>query len=646
MSLVAIDFEFFNSNEEKMTIVACIMVDENGNIDKYPLLDSQDLTVLTMKLKSLNYNGAIFIAYASLAESRAFQSLGLDPLEFKWIDLYTDFIMLCNSNNEYCYGNYITKMGNIGFSVPPNPYLSEEQREEDTADHTECPKNLINCAYKMLGVRLDAEEKDTMRDLILSKDMVTIRNSMKEILNYCESDTRHLLSIHKAINRAFEKEGLSNFTDDQLSRGAYAAAVAKSETLGIPINMELLDKIVEKTTDILEISKEEVNEFFPLFVPAHQKPSIIRKNGTTFHYKPTPEKKSDAAYQDYIKTLEILNFPRTKTGRYKSDKDTLEEWGYWAGLEALWKHNKMESCLKWFRKDNKNGFFDRVGSDKNVRPFYGIFGTQTGRNAAKAKTFPLAMSSWLRAIIQPPELHYIVGCDFSQQEVYVAAILSNDRNLLEAYNSGDVYLAFAKQAGLVPETATKTSHKLERMLCKATVLGLQFGMGHNKLKTKLKLDSGQEVSDEKTQELIDAHKTTYWKYWKWVAEISKTYRSGLPLITSDGWVLFCDNPIMTSVRNWPVQAHAASITRKAVVKAWEMGLKVMCSLHDAIYILTKHPDIDTLVLEEIMKWATEEILKEKVTSIRIDSKTIGHDETWIEEKGEKDWEKIKKFLVR
>ncbi len=42
----------------------------------------------------------------------------------------------------------------------------------------------------MLGERLDAKEKDAMRDLILSKNLDEIKRYMKYILDYCESERR------------------------------------------------------------------------------------------------------------------------------------------------------------------------------------------------------------------------------------------------------------------------------------------------------------------------------------------------------------------------------------------------------------------------------------------------------------------------
>jgi hypothetical protein len=55
--------------------------------------------------------------------------------------------------------------------------------------------------------------------------------------------------------------------------------------------------------------------------------------------------------------------------------------------------------------------------------------------------------------------------------------LSGDPFLIDAVASGDPYLSFATRAGLAPEGATKSSHRAERDLCKACVLGTNYGMG-------------------------------------------------------------------------------------------------------------------------------------------------------------------------
>jgi len=54
--------------------------------------------------------------------------------------------------------------------------------------------------------------------------------------------------------------------------------------------------------------------------------------------------------------------------------------------------------------------------------------------------------------------------DWSQQEFGIAAALSGDQAMQDAYRSGDSYLAFAKQAGRCSANATKTTHEPTRDL--------------------------------------------------------------------------------------------------------------------------------------------------------------------------------------
>lgn len=642
-STYGIDFEFYNSQEKDVKNVCAVICNPNNTTDKFWILNPTEKHLLWKKLNEIKNSKGILLAYAAMAEARSLMSECLDPLHFRWIDLYVEFRMLCNSNNMYNHGKFIDKDGKIKISTPP----VTEEGEDDNELHISTPKNMVNALYKLLNIQVDVDEKIEMRDLILSKNLEQINLRKEEILEYCKSDTQYLRALDIAICKAYQDLGMSNFREDQLSRGRYAAAVAKTENLGMPIDLSLLDKIIEQTPNILQKYRAPVNEHFPFFLEKEEGKTVTLKNGKLKKFKDKKAKKDMKAYQRFVKSLNIPDFPTSETGVYKSDKQTLVDFRkHHPALRNLLLYNEAEANLKWFNKGNKDGFFERVGSDDCIRPYFGIFGTQTGRNAAKAKTFPLAMSSWLRAIIRPFKDCYILGADFSQQEVYVAAILSKDSALLEAYNSGDVYLAFAKQAGLVPSEATKVSHKHERNLCKSTVLGLQFGMGKEKLKLKLSHDTGTEVSDEKTQELIDAHKNTYVDYWSWVYELTKDYKNGNPLCTNAGWILWQDNPRIPSVRNFCVQGTAADITRYSVVSAWEQNLPIICSLHDADYVITKNVDRDLPLLVKIMTESTAKILGQPIEecTIRIDTKVISHDKYWVDEKGEKDWEEIRQFL--
>jgi DNA polymerase-1 len=94
-----------------------------------------------------------------------------------------------------------------------------------------------------------------------------------------------------------------------------------------------------------------------------------------------------------------------------------------------------------------------VGADARNRTILSAFRARTGRNQPSNTKFIFGPSVWLRSVIQPPEGYGIAYCDWSQQEFGIAAALSGDENMLDAYFSGDPYLAFAKQAGAVPQDA-------------------------------------------------------------------------------------------------------------------------------------------------------------------------------------------------
>ncbi len=179
---IGIDFEFYNSNEKEMKVIACVLSSREYGDLKYDCTQLDQVQNLKEQLQLLKEDNVILLAYAAIAEARALLSIGIDPIQFKWIDLYVEFRMLCNSNNEYNYGNYIPKTGGIGYSTPSDPTLSEEERENEYGDHTEMPKNLINAVFQLLHIRFDGHHKDIMRDLILSKDSVKIHAHMDEIL--------------------------------------------------------------------------------------------------------------------------------------------------------------------------------------------------------------------------------------------------------------------------------------------------------------------------------------------------------------------------------------------------------------------------------------------------------------------------------
>ena len=106
---IAIDFEFYNSKEPQLELICCVLY-ELDNIQRYWLYDTNDRVALVHYLTE-NKDDIILLAYAAQAEARSFIALGLNPMDFTWLDLYVEFRMLCNSNNDFNYGKYIDSKG-------------------------------------------------------------------------------------------------------------------------------------------------------------------------------------------------------------------------------------------------------------------------------------------------------------------------------------------------------------------------------------------------------------------------------------------------------------------------------------------------------------------------------------------------------
>ena len=150
---------------------------------------------------------------------------------------------------------------------------------------------------------------------------------------------------------------------------------------------------------------------------------------------------------------------------------------------------------------------------------------------------------------------------------------------MEAYHSGDPYLAFAKQAGAAPANATKATHKAVRDQFKSTVLAVQYGMGAESLAQRI----GQPPI--RARELLRLHRETYRVFWRWSDAAADHAMLTGSLHTVFGWRVHV--PAVAnerSLRNFPMQANGAEMLRLACCLATEQGIEVCAPVHDAVLI--------------------------------------------------------------
>jgi DNA polymerase I-like protein with 3'-5' exonuclease and polymerase domains len=229
--------------------------------------------------------------------------------------------------------------------------------------------------------------------------------------------------------------------------------------------------------------------------------------------------------------------------------------------------------------------------------------------------------------------------DWSQQELAIAARLSMDKKMQEAYRSGDFYLTFAKMARAVPSDATKESHKAEREQFKTVALGVLYGLSAEGLARKLCVQPCQG------RELLRMHKETFPQFWTWSDAVEMFAMLHGYLETDFGWRIQVGPEVNPrSLRNFLMQAHGAEMLRLACCLATERGITVCAPVHDALLIEGTADEIQETVsrTQQAMREASELVLPG--FPLRTEAKIVRYPDRYMDVRGEKMWKTVSQLL--
>jgi hypothetical protein len=281
-----------------------------------------------------------------------------------------------------------------------------------------------------------------------------------------------------------------------------------------------------------------------------------------------------------------------------------------------------------------------VGCDGRNRCLLSAFRARTGRNQPSNSRFIFGPSVWLRCLIRPAPGRALAYVDWSQQELAIAACLSGDQRMQEAYRSGDFYLTFAKMAGAVPTDATKESHKAERDQFKTVALGVLYGLSANGLARKL------AVPPCRGRDLLQMHHETFPHFWVWSDAVEMFAMLHGYLETVFGWRIHVGPDVNPrSLRNFPMQAHGAEMLRLACCLATERGIQVCAPVHDAVLVEGSAGEIEETVAstQQAMREASEIVLPG--FPLRTDAKVIRYPDHYADPRGERMWASVCRLLA-
>lgn len=457
-------------------------------------------------------------------------------------------------------------------------------------------------AMRHFGLEIDFGNINSTRKLAIRGGAYTPEEKVA-ILASCENEVQ-------ATAELFEKMRDLVSLDHAIHRGRYLLAAARVEDVGLPIDTETYNTLTDHWSVIRIREMEEIDVRFGLLQDGVFKVELLTA----------------------LTRRLIINWPGTRLGgTARIDDNALEK------VSRIHpKLNGIKKLVKWARQPNAPQIC--VGPDNRNRIHAEPFAARSGRNQPK-NGWIWGWEPFWRGLVQPIPGTAIVTIDYAQEEFGIGAALSGDQAMMDAYTSDDPYLAFAKQAGVVPDNATKETHPRERELCKTTALGVLYGMGVETLATRL------AISIPRAMALLQAHRLTYRTFWAWSdAYVNNGLLQGRVRSRMDWGMNVHSHTKLTTILNYPMQANGAEILRLATIMAVESGVKVISMVHDALVIevpidkLHEHIDLTKTAMLE----AGQAILSGFI--LKVDTEVVKYPNRCLPAKGKIMWNRIASII--
>ena len=533
-----------------------------------------------------------------------------------------DDVLLVSYNATAEVGSYLKQL----YGRPPNIWdsLIETRRLYKPLRSGKGAMKLLATATNYgIKDKISEADKEENLDLILRRNKFKelpfeySKEEQKQILDYCQSDTDVLAQVFiKQVEDIEEKLNLK--TEEQfetelwqiLNRGYAISCVSLVERNGIPVDVNLINKFNETWPKVKNILIEKFNKDIDVF-----------NENLTF---------SHAKFDELIKRNGLdRRWPRMKSVHFTTNKKYVKQNLH---IKDLAKFNEIRT----FQNMTKLTSYT-PGYDGRVRTSLNMFGTITGRASPSSAKYPFGASKWARNFIKPSYGNYLVYLDYKSQEPGVMGYLSGDKNLIQSYESGDIYINTAKLFGYWDELASKQEKKKIRNKFKVLYLASSYGQGPRAIAESLKCS----VAHAKFLQM--KYHETYKKYFNWnkgfiEAGLNKNY-----LTTIYGWqrhikdlFQFKDGKkidIRRSLLNWPIQSHGAEILRKALIDLTDENFEVCALVHDAVLIQIPIPEFSQRLEEakDIMQKASFEVVG---GVIKVDHEIIKTNYKQLDDNGE------------
>jgi hypothetical protein len=487
----------------------------------------------------------LFVAYSAWAEMTCFKVLG-------W------------KFPEHIFDQHIAYLAATNVLLPYEPDEVRKKQRKRLSDACR--------AYDIEGwERIDKEA--------ISKDIGEGRwrdHGREAVFAYCEEDVRASTLLLREQLRGRPRLPPAD-TERVLWWSNYSAkSVAQIQARGMPIDMALWNLVQENKAAVIGALLRQLDPSY---------------GSTTPIYSPEGEW-SYARFECWLPSAGINAWPRLESGRLDISGDAFRLMYHVPGIEGL--HALRDSLSVIVRAKLP------IGHDGRNRPSLFPFCTVTGRNAHAKSLYNChaGMRSFMRF-----DTH-AVYLDFRTQEVGIAAALSGDQALIEAYLAGDVYHSLALICGLTSERDPqrwKEDNPTQRQRMKSLQLAVNYGMGVPALAKGL--DRHPLIASA----FVEQHKRSYPPFWQWRDDMVTAAMLERRIESVFGWPLrITSSPNKRTLYNFPMQSGGGEMLRLATVRLCEAGLIPSMLIHDGILIeVTSQEQIAQA--KEIMRGAGRDV---------------------------------------
>jgi DNA polymerase-1 len=213
--------------------------------------------------------------------------------------------------------------------------------------------------------------------------------------------------------------------------------------------------------------------------------------------------------------------------------------------------------------------------------------------------------------------YVLIGLDYSQQELRVAALVTKDPELLRIYrDSEDAHINTAAMVLNIPKEAVKKEH---RQLAKALNFGLIYGQGAKGLADYAKRNYGVEMTEQEAAKHRDAFFKTYKGLRAWQRNTGDITKITQIIRTPCGRIRDFNKDRngyrFTAALNLPIQGAAAEITLNALKRLAPLlcdDCRLVNVVHDEILLEVKEDRANEFAekAKEVMKKAFLDVFPE------------------------------------